>query len=1143
MTARSTLKILQYNIQKKGETVMAPLLEDPRVKEYDVIAIQEPWHNRFVHTSYNPGGGSFYLAFPAQAESRVCFYVNKRIDPNSWRTNYTSKDSGTLTLEKQAEGETKRISIHNVYNPPPGSYSARRTGSLEHARTMLGAGGTQILLGDFNLHHPLWAGLARPTQHAAADLLIELTEDNGMELMLPQGTLTWERGRSWSTIDLLFASEDLAAHLLHCKTRRDIDQSSDHLAISTEFFWEAEQGSERIVRNWKKADMGEVRERVKMLVGEADAAHVLREGVEAEALRIAEALIQAMQELVPLAKISPRMSPWWNEECAEAVKTARSLRKEGWRNDSSQRYNDYLKAVEHKGKVIKKAKKESFRATMSELTGNPDAIWKIARWAKDKSMLPRNPPQLPDLNSPDGIATTPEEKVETLRQKFFPTPPEPDMEDTIGFEYRPEWPTTQRIEDAEVQRVVRKLKSKKAPGPNEVPNEMIKSCEDILTPHLGRLFNACLEQGVHPKIYKRAKTIVLKKPGKKVGDYAEAKAYRPIALLDTIGKVFEKILALRLSALAEDRMLLPRAQMGARKGRSAQTALELLTEQVHTIWKQGTRKVATLLSLDQEQAFPNVRIGRLVHNLKVKGIPLYLIKWVESFMTDRATTIQIPGYESAAFTVSTGIPQGSPISPILFLFFNWELIEACSHPGRGVSGIGFVDDINVLVYGDSTEGNCQKLEKVHQDCESWAKRHGATFAPHKYELIHFSRTPKWFNMKASLNLNNIAVAPTASVRVLGVQLDTKLKWGAHIKKIEAKMTSQTRALTGLTKSTWGATFSNARHIYSAVISPSWAFGSAVWYHPEGGKEAKKKTTERLKVIQNKCLRVVAGAYKATHTMALEAETFIPPPDLFLKRLALLNRRRTKNTDGVKTIKDACEAISRRLRGRRGRSRRTIPTPVEERNRWADSILTEGEGDNAEAPEETRPNRREGARIKPKCKIKSYLEEKWKERWGKYQEEQEGRYREMPWTASEGVSRARLKGHEGLTRAESTVLTLLRTEKIGLAAFLKSQRVPGFESARCECGWPNQTAKHVVMFCAKYATHRRRLLADTGCSDYKELLRTPTATKKVTKWVIARNILPQFSWALERQEADEEESHAEQQDSDHEEEERGSEQLN
>ena len=83
------------------------------------------------------------------------------------------------------------------------------------------------------------------------------------------------------------------------------------------------------------------------------------------------------------------------------------------------------------------------------------------------------------------------------------------------------------------------------------------------------------------------------------------------------------------------------------------------------------------------------------------------------------------------------IPQGSPLSPILFLFYNAELLEVCQEPGQ-VSNIGFVDDCNLLVWGPTTEGNCELLARVHQKAEEWAQRHGMVFAPEKYELMHFS---------------------------------------------------------------------------------------------------------------------------------------------------------------------------------------------------------------------------------------------------------------------------------------------------------------------------------------------------------------------------------------------------------------------
>jgi len=90
-------------------------------------------------------------------------------------------------------------------------------------------------------------------------------------------------------------------------------------------------------------------------------------------------------------------------------------------------------------------------------------------------------------------------------------------------------------------------------------------------------------QGIYLKLYRKTKTIVLKKPGKKTGDYIKIKIYRLIALLNTVNKILEIILTARLGIFIKKRMLLPCAQISVKKGISAQTTLELLTKQVHTI--------------------------------------------------------------------------------------------------------------------------------------------------------------------------------------------------------------------------------------------------------------------------------------------------------------------------------------------------------------------------------------------------------------------------------------------------------------------------------------------------------------------------------------------------------------------------------
>ena len=82
----------------------------------------------------------------------------------------------------------------------------------------------------------------------------------------------------------------------------------------------------------------------------------------------------------------------------------------------------------------------------------------------------------------------------------------------------------------------------------------------------------------------------------------------------------------------------------------------------------------------------------------------------------------------------------------------------------------------MLTYGDSTEQNCGRLKWIHTKCELWARRHGASFEPSKYELIHFTRTPKKFNMDAGLRLGRITVKPKSNIKILGLQVDNKLKW-------------------------------------------------------------------------------------------------------------------------------------------------------------------------------------------------------------------------------------------------------------------------------------------------------------------------------------------------------------------------------
>lgn len=124
--------------------------------------------------------------------------------------------------------------------------------------------------------------------------------------------------------------------------------------------------------------------------------------------------------------------------------------------------------------------------------------------------------------------------------------------------------------------------------------------------------------------------------------------------------------------------------------------------------------MARLLSLDISGAFDNVPHERLIHNLRDAGVPGWMTAYIRSFLSGRTTFLTLGTCQDRTRSVVTGIPQGSTLSPILFLFFASTLLPKLND---GItSGIGFVDDTNILTFSRSTEANCRALENAHEVC-------------------------------------------------------------------------------------------------------------------------------------------------------------------------------------------------------------------------------------------------------------------------------------------------------------------------------------------------------------------------------------------------------------------------------------------
>ena len=222
--------------------------------------------------------------------------------------------------------------------------------------------------------------------------------------------------------------------------------------------------------------------------------------------------------------------------------------------------------------------------------------------------------------------------------------------------------------------------------------------------HITEIFNASYQIGYVPQKWRIARILPLRKPGKP--DYRMAKAYRPISLLATLSKLMELVLARRLSYWAETYNLLLDTQFGARPRRSCDQALVLLTEKIQEAWRK--QKVLSLVSFDVKGAYNGVPRQVLVSRLRAKGIPERVTKWVDSFCANRRVTVVVNGTETPPTDIlESGLPQGSTLAPILYIFFNAALMEEKANGRRG--NMGFVDDYTRWAISDSINRNMSVL--------------------------------------------------------------------------------------------------------------------------------------------------------------------------------------------------------------------------------------------------------------------------------------------------------------------------------------------------------------------------------------------------------------------------------------------------
>src|SRR6266481_4376798 len=906
--------IWQQNLNK-SDKAHYDLINTPLHKSWDILALQEPYIDKLGNTKAN---SQWHVVYPTShlANDVTCRSVmllnaaQPALDINSWTQIHVADTNDITAIQLQTS--KGRVTIFNIYNDCHHSNmleTLRRAIQVNHSRILGWGNDSMIWCGDFNRHHAMWDEernhhLFMASATAEAQILISLLADCDMVMALPRGipTLQAMNTKNWTRVDNVFVTEDLASLLVCCDTDpRQRGPGTDHVPIHTIIDTGAPLREADSLRNFRTVDWDEFREEMANqleLLPDPKILHT-EEEYRSAVSELTAAIQATIEGVVPLSKPVPHLRRWWSKELGILKKQLNHL------NNESYRYRavvDHPSHTAHKevrkgyGEAIKRAKEQHWQEFLESAVG-PD-LWAVNKYIS-RPAGDGGRQRIPTLkvvleSGAHAEVATNEEKGTVLRKQFFPhKPTESSCPDTANYplciNYRFKLPEEQ------LRCQITQLQPYKAPGGDGIPNVVIKETAELIIPYLLQIFWATFALGTYSDKWRAWDTIVLQKPGKP--RYDIPKAYRPIALMNMIGKLLSAVVAEDLAYMSEKHQLLPDTHFGGRQGRNTSDAMHYLANCIKGAWRR--QKVAAVLFLDIEGAFPNAVTSQLLHNLRSRRIPEPYVTFVSHMLADRRTRLKFDGYTSDWMSVDNGIVQGDPLSMLLYLFF---IAGLPATPEKGEAKLAYVDDANFYAEGDDFDDVYDSLwgmmEREHGGQE-WSRAHNSRFEPSKMALVGFSRCrvkdpqrpgktiPK---PRPDFMLDNTVVTPVAVHKYLGVLFDQELRWREQAEHAVAKAAKWTLRFRRLARPHSGIKPKQMRQLYQAVAVPKFAYAADVWYTPVGHANGRAKSsgsvgvTRQLTSIQHLAVTAITGALCTTATDVMEAHVDILPIELLMHNI-------------------------------------------------------------------------------------------------------------------------------------------------------------------------------------------------------------------------------------------------------------------
>jgi hypothetical protein len=548
-------------------------------------------------------------------------------------------------------------------------------------------------------------------------------------------------------------------------------------------------------------------------------------------------------------------SPWITKGLLTSVKKKNKLYKKYLANPTPVRDSQYKRYKNKLNHLIRISKKTYYDKKFELAKSDLKTTWKLIN---EVTNLKRKKPSLPSsfrsnnmtINEPSKIANDFckyfSEIGPSLARKIPPTNRSfheflgPTISETIFLK-----PTTVN----ELREICMSFKNGKAPGYDNLPIHIIKKSFELISEPLMLVINSSLEAGLFPDKLKVAKII----PIYKAGEVDTFTNYRPISILSSFSKIYERVMYNRLVEFTNKLEIYYCHQFGFRTNHSTNLALTHLINKIATAIDQ--KEITASVFLDLSKAFDTLNHDILFSKLERYGIRGVALNWVKSYFNNRTQFVQYNKFSSARIAIQCGVPQGSILGPLFFILYINDLPNA-SHL---VKPLLFADDTSICYASSDPIVLATVLNEALLNISTWMKANKLSVNIDKTNYIIFQPTQKKSTYEILLLLDDRLITQKKQIKFLGVLLDENLSWKPHInyvcKKVSKSIGVIYRARFNLSKST-------KLSLYYTLIYPYLIYCNTIW------SSTYVSNLKRLQILQKRIVRLLTSSSFLAHTAPL-----------------------------------------------------------------------------------------------------------------------------------------------------------------------------------------------------------------------------------------------------------------------------------